>query len=57
MADYPTRDGDYVVVFPLSGGGYGDPDIWAFEKGAWEPLFGYTPDGEPAYWIDLPFPK
>ena len=57
MADYPSRDGDYVVVFPLSDGSYGDPDIWSFEKGAWEPLFGYTPDAEPAYWIDLPFPK
>jgi len=44
-------------VFPTSDGGYGDPDIWSFTKGTWEPLFGYTPDGEPAFWIDLPMPK
>ena len=57
IADYPTRDGDYVVVFPTSDGGYGDPDIWSFIRGSWEPLFGYTPDGEPAFWIDIPMPK
>jgi hypothetical protein len=56
MADYPIRDGDYVVVFPTDTG-YGDLDIWSFNHGVWEPLFGYTPDGEPAFWIDLPFPK
>ena len=56
LADYPTRDGDYVVVFATDGG-YGEPDIWTFSRGVWEPLFGYTPDGEPAFWIDLPFPK
>jgi hypothetical protein len=57
MADFPSRDGDYVVVFPLRDGGHGDLDVWTFDKGTWEPLMGYTPDGEPSYWIDLPFPK
>jgi hypothetical protein len=56
LADFPTRDGDYVVVFPTDDG-YGDPDIWTFSRGSWEPLMGYTPDGEPAFWIDLPMPR
>jgi hypothetical protein len=56
LADFPTRDGDYVVVFPVDDG-YGDPDIWTFSRGSWEPLMGYTPDGEPAFWIDLPMPR
>ena len=57
MADYPSRDGTYVVVFRLSDGGIGDPDIWSFDRGVWEPLFGYTPDEEPEYWLDIQMPK
>jgi len=57
MADYPSRDGTYVVVFRLDDGGIGDPDIWSFDRGAWEPLYGYTPDGEPEYWLDIQMPK
>jgi len=57
MADYPLKDGAYVVVFRLDDGSIGDPDIWSFQKGVWEPLFGYTPDGEPEYWLDIRMPK
>jgi hypothetical protein len=57
MADYPSRDGDYMVVFRTEDGDIGDPDIWSFAKGTWEPLFGYTPDGEPEYWLDIQMPK
>ena len=58
IEDYPPRDGDYVVCFQTADGSYGDLDIWTFNvKMGWEPLFGYTPDGEPAFWIDLPMPK
>jgi hypothetical protein len=57
MADYPSRDGTYVVVFRLDDGGIGDPDIWSFDHGVWEPLYGYTPDGEPEYWLDIQMPK
>ena len=57
MADFPTRDGDYMVVFHTSSGNIGDPDIWSFERGEWNPLFGYTPDGEPLFWLDAPMPK
>jgi len=57
MADYPTRDGSYTVVFRLDDGGIGDTDIWDFHDGTWEPLYGYTPDGEPEYWLDVQMPK
>ena len=57
MADYPTKDGAYVVVFRLDDGGIGDPDIWSFDRGEWEPLYGYTPDDEPEYWLDIQMPK
>ena len=57
MADYPPQDGDYMVVFRTEEGDLGDPDIWSFAKGTWEPLFGYTPDGEPEYWLDIQMPK
>ena len=57
MADYPSRDDLYVVVFRTEDGDIGDPDIWSFQKGVWEPLFGYTPDGEPEYWLDIQMPK
>jgi hypothetical protein len=57
MADYPTRDGDYTVVFRTSNGDLGDPDIWMFERGQWEPLHGYTPSGEPEYWLDVAMPQ
>jgi hypothetical protein len=57
MADYPPKDGDYMVVFRTEEGDLGDPDIWSFAKGTWEPLFGYTPDGEPEYWLDIQMPK
>jgi len=57
MADYPPRDGEYMVVFRTASGDIGDPDIWSFEKGSWEPLFGYTPDSEPEYWLDVQMPK
>ena len=57
MADYPTKDGAYVVVFRLDDGGIGDPDIWSFDRGSWEPLYGYTPDDEPEYWLDIQMPK
>ena len=57
MADYPSRDGSYVVVFRLDDGGIGDPDVWSFYKGGWEPLYGYTPDDEPEYWLDIQMPK
>ena len=56
LADFPARDGDYVVAFPVDDG-YGDLDVWTFNRGVWEPLMGYTPDGEPAFWIDLPMPR
>ena len=57
MEDYPPKDGDYMVVFRTEAGDIGDPDIWSFSKGTWEPLFGYTPDGEPEYWLDIQMPK
>ena len=57
MADFPSRDGDFMVVFRTENGDLGDPDIWAFERGEWEPLFGYTPDKEPEYWLDIQMPK
>jgi hypothetical protein len=57
MADFPSRDGDYTVVFRTEDGDLGDPDIWSFQRGAWEPLFGYTPDSEPEYWLDIQMPK
>ncbi len=57
MADFPSRDGTYVVVFRLDDGSIGDADIWLFERGEWEPLYGYTPDGEPEYWLDIQMPK
>lgn len=57
MADYPPKDGDYMVVFRTEAGDIGDPDIWSFARGTWEPLFGYTPDGEPEYWLDIQMPK
>ena len=57
MADFPPRDGTYVVVFRLDDGGIGDPDVWSFYKGGWEPLYGYTPDDEPEYWLDIQMPK
>jgi hypothetical protein len=57
MADFPPRDGTYVVVFRLDDGGIGDPDVWSFDRGEWEPLYGYTPDSEPEYWLDIQIPK
>lgn len=57
MADFPKKDGDYVVVFLLDNGGYGDPDVWYFSKNEWEPLYSYTPPDEPAYWLDIEFPR
>ena len=57
MADFPPRDGTYVVVFRLDDGGIGDPDIWSFYKDGWEPLYGYTPDDEPEYWLDIQMPQ
>jgi hypothetical protein len=58
LEDYPPRDGDYVVCFQTDDGSYGDLDIWTFNlKNGWEPLFGYTPDGEPTHWCDLPLPR
>jgi hypothetical protein len=58
IEDFPPRDGDYVVCFQTDDGGYGDLDIWTFDiKTGWEPLFGYTPDGEPTHWCDLPLPR
>ena len=56
LEDYPTKDGDYVVVFRTDDG-YGDLDVWTFYKGSWEPLHGYTPDGVPAFWVELPMPR
>jgi hypothetical protein len=46
-----------MVVFRTEDGDIGDPDIWSFQRGTWEPLFGYTPDGEPEYWLDIQMPK
>ena len=57
MADYPPRDGDYMVVSRTESGDIGNPDIWSFEKGSWEPLFGYTSGSEPEYWLDVQMPK
>ena len=57
VEDFPPRDGDYVVCFQTDDGSYGEPDIWTFSRGTWEPVFGYTPDGEPTHWLDLPYPR
>jgi hypothetical protein len=58
LEDYPKKDGDYVVCFLTSDGSYGNLDIWTFNvKTGWEPLFGYTPDGDPSHWCNLPMPK
>jgi len=57
MADYPSRDGDYMVVYRCEDGDIGEPDIWYFERGSWNPLYDYTPDGEPEYWLDIQMPR
>jgi hypothetical protein len=57
MADFPTRDGDYLVVFRNKNGSIDSrPDIWSFYDGTWEALYGYTED-EPEYWLDIQMPK
>jgi hypothetical protein len=58
LEDFPSHDGEYVVVFQKDNGDYGWPEIWEFRaRDGWEPIFGQEHVSQPSYWVDLPMPK
>ena len=58
LEDYPSKDGEYVVVFQTDTGDYGWPDVWEFTaREGWQPLFGLDHESQPTHWCNLPMPK
>lgn len=58
LEDYPSNDGEYVVVFQKDSGDFGWVDVWEFSsRYSWEPIYGQDHGQQPVYWIDLPMPR
>ena len=58
LEDYPSKDGEYFVVFRTEDGNYGYPDVWEFTaRDGWQPLFGLNHEDQPTHWCNLPMPK
>jgi hypothetical protein len=58
LEDYPTKDGDYVVVFQKIDGSIGWPETWEYTSmDGWQPIGVNIPDEHPTHWCNLPMPK
>jgi hypothetical protein len=58
LEDFPSKDGEYVVVFATDDGTFGYPDVWEFTaRDGWQPLFGIGHEHQPTHWCNLPMPK
>jgi hypothetical protein len=58
LEDYPTKDGDYVVVFETSDGSLGWPEVWEYTSmDGWQPIGANASGEQPTHWCNLPMPK
>lgn len=58
LEDYPSRDGEFLVVYKTEKGSYGYPEIWEFTaKTGWQPVLSDDFAESPVYYLDIQPPQ